>query len=140
MKLTFLLGLIVIIWVGMILGIGMESIVKFNTLTLTKPVGFDVGRVVFGAFNKVQAILLVVLIIGAFLTPIKPLNQCILGMIAIILFLQMVWLFPELSARVDLILQGKTPSPTRLHAYYSVLEISKLTLLLILGVRLLSLR
>jgi len=62
MKLKIMIGMLTVFWIGMIFAIGMESIVKFNTPTLTKAVGFDVGRTVFSAFNKAQALLLVLLL------------------------------------------------------------------------------
>lgn len=64
MKLNLAIGILASIWIGMILAIGMESIVKFSAPTLTKPVAFDVGRVVFSAFNKAQLLLLGVMVVA----------------------------------------------------------------------------
>ena len=44
-----------LIWLGMVLGISfLEAPVKFRAPTLTRSVGLDVGRHVFGFFNKVE--------------------------------------------------------------------------------------
>ncbi len=136
MKMNVMVGVIAILWVGMILAIGMESIVKFNTPTLTKAVGFDVGRTVFFAFNKMQGILLVLLIIGAIIGSLTWVDRGLILVIAILLALQVFWLFPELAHRVDLILSGVKPPSTYKHALYGIFEIVKVVLLMVLGIKL----
>lgn len=138
MKLKLVIAVLAILWVGMILAIGMESVVKFKTPTLTKPVAFDVGRVVFGAFNKAQMAILLVMIVCTFFAALLPLDKGLIATIALILLLQIIWLFPELSHRVDLILNNSKPSPTYKHGLYGFLEIAKLWLLFVLGIRLIS--
>lgn len=131
-------GLLAMIWLGMILAIGLESMVKFSTPTLTKLVAFDVGRVVFAAFNKVQLIMVALMFILSCYTKIyKPL-LVVLIVLSFILFLQLFWLFPELSHRVDLLFSGINPPPTYKHGLYGMLEIIKAILLLLLGGKLLA--
>lgn len=137
MKVYAWVAIVAILWVGMILGIGLESIVKFNTPTLTKPVAFDVGRTVFNAFNKAQLVLLVLLVVSAFVARVTPVYQAGIAVVAVIVILQTIWLFPVLSQRVDIILAGNTPASTYHHAVYGLLEVSKLLLLSALGLRLL---
>ncbi len=138
MKLTLFIAVIAILWIGMILAIGMESVVKFHTPTLTKPVAFDVGRTVFSAFNKVQLGLLVLIIVGTMMAGSGFFDKMLaIGLLAV-LVLQIFWLFPDLSQRVDLILSGTKPPATYKHGLYGLLELAKLALLVILAWRLLS--
>src|SRR3990167_8657333 len=130
MKIKMIIALIAILWVGMILAIGMESIVKFNTPSLSKAVAFDVGRTVFSAFNKVQCLLLLILIVGMMIGPFSTVDRVVVAVIAIVLALQALWLFPHLSQRVDIILAGNKPSPTYQHSLYGILELIKFSLLL----------
>ena len=136
MKINLIIAVVALIWVGMILAIGMESVVKFNTPTLTKPIGFDVGRTVFAAFNKAQLGLLIIIIISLLFSYLTFVDKSLIAFITLILVLQIFWLFPALSQRVDLILSGIKPAPTYMHGFYGALEIAKLILLFILGLRL----
>lgn len=137
MSIKFILGLVTILWVGMILGVGLDNIVKFNAPTLTKTVGFDVGRTVFSAFNHVQAVILLLLCIGMFVANVPQIDKGLILSIGFILLLQVFYLFPALSARVDLLLAGTKPAASFQHALYGMLEILKLALLLALGIKLL---
>jgi hypothetical protein len=138
MRYKLFIAVIAIFWLGMIFAIGMESIVKFNTPSLIKAVGFDVGRTVFSAFNKAQLVLLVGMIVCAVPARLKLLDQSFIALITLFLLLQIFWLFPALSERVDMILSGVKPQPTYKHAYYGLLEIGKLIMLVLLASRLIN--
>ena len=56
-----------------------------------------------------------------------------LGLAALIVALQWLWLLPVLDARAELIIQGGTPEPAPWHALYIAAEILKLLALLALG-------
>ena len=59
------------VWAGMVLGISfLETPVKFTAPSVTLPIGLDVGRHVFGMFNKVE--LAFVLIMVAILLYLRP--------------------------------------------------------------------
>jgi len=137
MKLRLVISVLAVLWIGMIIAIGMESIVKFSTPLLSKPVGFDVGRVVFSAFNKLQSALLIVLLILAAFARVTTWDKLLLAALTIILSLQVFWLFPELSQRVALILSGIIPPPTYKHLLYGILELLKLTILTAIGLKIL---
>lgn len=53
--------------------------------------------------------------------------------LALILIAQSMWLLPELSARTQQIIAGGEPPPSFVHGAFSILELSKLLLLLYLG-------
>ena len=52
---NLILMMIALLWAGMILGISfLESWVKFRTPGLSKAIGLEVGRTVFGVFHKAR--------------------------------------------------------------------------------------
>jgi len=124
------------IWFGMTIGVSMLATpVRFTATTITRPVALDVGRVVFAALNKAEFVALIILLIlvrvsgrtREFLAPAFGL--------ALILLAQATWLLPELSARTDQIIAGVEPGASIAHAAYSILELTKLLLLVYTGFR-----
>jgi hypothetical protein len=124
-----------LLWSGMTLGISLESWVKFKTPSLMKPVGLDVGRTVFSAFHKAQFILLIILIVSGLIASLSPWSWLVVGLIALILVLQSVWIFPILSSIIDAIMAGAKISKSHVHTLYGILEVAKLTLLFYLSLR-----
>lgn len=122
--------MLVLLWAGMILGIScLEAWVKFRTPNLSKTVGVNIGRTVFSAFHKVQwALWIIAMGLSLFLK--QPPFFTIISL-AILLGLQTFWVFPYLSRDVDMLLKGEKPPRHYYHLYYAVLELVKLTLLLI---------
>jgi len=123
-----------LIWFGMTVGVSMLATpVRFTATTITRPIALDVGRVVFAALNKAEFVALIILLIlvrvsgraREFLAPT-------LGL-ALILLAQAIWLLPELSARTDQIIAGVEPGASIAHAAYSILELTKLLLLVYVG-------
>jgi len=124
------------IWFGMTAGVSMLATpLRFTAATITRPIALDVGRVVFAALNKAEFVALIILLIIVRISGQSRtfLLACI-GL-ALILMAQAVWLLPELAARTDLIIAGLTPPPSIAHSAYSVLELTKLALLIWLGFR-----
>lgn len=137
MRAKLLLGLIAILWIGMILAVGMENLVKFDAPSLSRAVGFDEGRVVFHFFNKVQFIMLMSMLMLIFNGELGWTEKLVFLCVGITLAIQVFWLFPILSSHVDLILAGIKPPSTLDHALYGWLDLIKLALLSVLGFRLL---
>jgi len=124
------------IWFGMTAGISMLATpVRFGVATITRPIALDVGRSVFAALNKAEFVALIILLITVRISgQSRTLLAACIGL-AMILMAQAVWLLPELAARTDLIIAGITPPPSIAHSAYSVLELTKLALLIWLGFR-----
>jgi hypothetical protein len=137
MRAKLLLALVAMLWIGMTLAVGMESVVKFDTPTLTRIVGFDEGRHVFAFFNKVQFVLLAVMFVLVMNRDMEWMERLIFVLLAAVLVAQVFWLFPELSQHVDMLLSGVTPPPTNTHAIYGWVELIKVALLSILAFRVL---
>ena len=124
------------VWFGVTAGISLlETPVKFTAPTITRPVALDVGRTVFAALNKVElALLVLVLVLVRLSGRSRELFAACAGL-ALILIAQSLWLLPELSARVQSIINGVEPGGSIAHVTYSVLELTKLALLLYIGFR-----
>lgn len=128
------LAAVCFLWAGMILGIPfLETPVKFTVPSVTLPIGLDIGRHVFGAFNKVE-IALALLVCGlVFASRVGRAVQVSLALVSVIVALQSVWLLPLLDARVGFILNGQTPPPAPHHILYFALEVIKVACLLAAG-------
>lgn len=130
---------IALIWLGMILGISfLEAPVKFTAPGVTLEVGLDIGRRVFGVFNKVECALALAMAILVVIIKQKDRWVILPGIVWSSLALQTFWLLPRLDERVGIILQGQTPAPSRLHTLYVALEVLKTVVLALYGYRMLQ--
>jgi len=128
------------VWFGMTAGVSLLATpVRFTATTLTRPVALDVGRVVFAALNKAEFVALIILLLVVRLTGKAKELWAFCGILTLILMAQSIWLLPELAARTDLIIAGIEPPASIAHAAFSILELSKLLLLLYMGFRSLQL-
>lgn len=124
------------VWFGVTAGISLlETPVKFTAPTITRPVALDVGRTVFAALNKVELVFLILVLVLVRLSGRSRELFAPCAGLALILIAQSVWLLPELSARTESIISGVEPGASIAHAAYSVLELTKLVLLLYVGFR-----
>jgi hypothetical protein len=127
---------ICLIWFGMTAGVSLLATpVRFSAATITRPVALDVGQVVFAALNKAEFVALIILLILVRVSGVAKDLWAGCGALALILIAQSLWLLPELTARTQQIIAGMEPPPSFVHGAYSVLELSKLLLLLYLGFR-----
>lgn len=118
-----------ILWLGFVLSISfMEAWLKFQAQGVTQPIGLSVGKLVFGALNKVEIFFLITLFISSFkrywFLPKKTLKYLLIGL-ALILLVQTFHLLPILDHRADMIIRGEQPSPAYFHFYYVALELCK---------------
>lgn len=132
MALPFLIAAC-LLWAGMVLGISfLEAPVKFTAPSLTLPVGLDVGRHVFAAFNRVEVgwavLTLALALLGSEALGRGPF--ALLGTAWAIVAVQTLWLLPALGARTDRIIAGETLPPSPLHVLYIGFDVSKLLVLL----------
>ena len=117
---------IALIWLGMVLGISfLEAPVKFMAPSVTLEIGLDIGRYVFGAFNKVECAFALIMAILLIIIRKKDVTLIPLGLAWLFLALQTVWLLPVLETRAEIIIQGRKPAPSILHTFYVALEVLK---------------
>lgn len=122
------------LWAGMVLGISfLETPVKFLAPSVTLPIGLDVGRHVFGVFNKVEITFALLACGLALLSNASRAAWLPLLGAALVVVGQTVWLLPLLDARVTQILAGQTPPRAPHHIIYIALELLKLASLLVAG-------
>ena len=123
-------------WVGMVVGVSLIATpARFTAGSITRPVALDVGRAVFTALNKVEFLALVLLLIVVRISGRSAALWAACGALALIVVAQGAWLIPELAARTDIILAGGEPPSSYAHAIYSTLELAKIGILLVTGIR-----
>ena len=123
-------------WFGMTAGVSLLATpVRFTATTITREVALDVGRVVFAALDKAEFVALIILLVLVRASGLAKKLWAACGALALILIVQSMWLLPELSARTQQIIDGIEPAPSIAHGAYSVLELSKLLILLFTGLR-----
>jgi hypothetical protein len=128
------LGALAMLWAGVLTGVSfLAAPAKFDAPGLTLPVAMEVGRREFGALNLTELVLAVVtLALAAYARPERTIWLG-LGLAALIVLVQWLWLLPVLDARAELIIRGETPEPAPWHALYIGAEVLKLLALLVTG-------
>ncbi|MCR1024224.1 hypothetical protein NQT66_05360 [Cellulophaga baltica] len=129
---------ITFIWVEFIGAISfMEAWLKFRAPGIDTALGLGIGQLVFSALNKVEitnAVLIVLLSIAS--KEKKTIQVQGLFYVAVaILVLQSVWLLPALDTRANLIREGVVLGKSKLHLWYVLVEIVKITCLILFGFR-----
>ncbi|MDQ6787934.1 MAG: hypothetical protein M3033_14100 [Acidobacteriota bacterium] len=123
------------VWFGLIVGISfIETPLKFQAPNITIPLGLGIGRLVFFALNKIEIILAILMLIS--FVKAKPKNKiasAAFRLIAVLLFLQTVWLLPLLDERAVLVINGDYAPQSNLHFIYILFDAIKLVLLFVLG-------
>ena len=99
------------------------------------PIGLGIGRLVFGALNKVEWFFALVIFSSLFLTKIKllKLQNTYYFIPLVLLLLQTVWVLPALDARAALYIQQLPVSTSYLHFYFVGMEFIKVALLALFG-------
>lgn len=129
------------LWIGFVCAISfMEAWLKFQAPGISLEEGLSIGNLVFGALNKVECVIAIIMAIDLFLLRKGERMQWhIVFLIPVaLLLIQTIWALPELGKRVELILQGIKPPPSNIHFFYVGMELIKVVSLTILGVRLLK--
>ncbi|MEQ8904138.1 hypothetical protein [Ekhidna sp.] len=129
---------VVFLWIGFVCAISfMEAWLKFQAPGITLSLGLGIGRLVFGALNKVEIVFAFSLLISIISDEeIKTTASKILMLPLLILFTQSVWLLPALDARAELYMLNHPPMSSNLHVYYVVAEVIKVCGLFAYGLQL----
>ncbi len=124
------------LWIGFVCAISfMEAWLKFRAPDITIPLGLGIGRLVFGALNKVEIVFALSMVISSIADKnLKERSLLALSIPLLVLLLQSTWLLPALDARAELIIQGTPPPFSHLHLLYIVMENIKVICLFIYGV------
>lgn len=136
MRLRQLSAFIGLIWLGMILGVSFVATpLKFQAPSVSLEIGLDIGRLVFGVFNKIEIVLAFLMVVLVLMS--KQMDGFIiaLGTACLALAAQSIWLLPVLVGRIELIMQGQPLQASGLHTIYVGLEVLKALALAAYGYR-----
>ncbi len=132
-----ILIVITFLWIGFVSAISfMEAWLKFRAPGITLPLGLGIGRLVFGALNKVEWFFALFIIVTVSLTQKNYINiQNLFALIPIlILIIQSWYALPELDARAEMHIRGWDVQPSNLHFIYIVMEFIKIFSLIVYGI------
>jgi hypothetical protein len=137
-KIVFASIAVLLFWTGFVSSISfMEAWLKFRAPGVTLPIGLSIGKIIFNALNRTEWVFLfvtlVLLFISGNLKPGHALN--IIVILSVILAIQTFFLLPKLTERANTIIEGGTVGKSMLHIYFGVLELSKVFLLVFLGLK-----
>jgi len=111
-------------WVGFVCAISfMEAWLKFRAPGVSLSIGLGIGRLVFGALNKVEWVLFAATAVSLF--PWKAEKRSIwmlLLVLAVLLVAQTFWMLPALDARAELHIAGAAVPPSNMHFGYVAAE------------------
>jgi hypothetical protein len=126
----------VFLWLGFVFAISfMEAWLKFRAPGVSLSIGLGIGKLVFGALNKVEWVFAAMVFSCLFFNKsiIHTSNKIWFGCIILILLAQTFWLLPLLDASADALINGGSRTPSSLHWLYVTAEMIKVTLLFFLG-------
>lgn len=127
------------VWLGMVLAISfLEAPLKFRAPGVTTVIGLGIGRLVFRGLNLAEALLAVVVIVGAAVGGVSTGPIVLITVLVLLLVAQLALVRPGLNRRSDRVLAGEDAPRSRLHLAYVGLEVVKVVALLALGVLLLA--
>lgn len=126
------IGVPLLIWIGMIIAISIEAVVKFQAPSVTLKIGLDVGRQVFPALAMAEWILATITVLLVVFCKqqyrvrliVIPL-LLILGIVAV----QNLWLLPALTQQATDLIEGRAYDPNGEHLIYVGLTFLKLIML-----------
>ncbi len=127
-----------VLWLGALVAIGfIEAPLKFQAPGITIPLGLGIGRLVFGALNIVEGLLLIGLTAVSFFPAIARVRGSRLAVwagLAAIYLVKVVLVRPPLNARTDLVLAGADPGQSIWHYVYIACDGATMVLLAIAAI------
>ncbi len=132
------LAILALLWAGMIIGLSfIATPVKFRAKSLERKAAFDVGRVTFRLFSRVEMVLAVLMLIVAWLAKPEGTLTLLIGLILLVIIVQGAWLTPYLVRRAAAVIEGHEPPKSQAHMLFVSAEVLKLLALVALGATLL---
>lgn len=132
----------VFLWIGFVCAISfMEAWLKFSAPGVTIPIGLGIGRLVFGALNKIEWVFTVGIALNLMLTktPLLTARNVFYLVPVALLVLQTFLLLPFLDIRAEQLIQGEELPSSNVHFYYVGMEVLKIICLFIFGIKILGL-
>lgn len=124
----------IIFWAGLLAGISfLEAPLKFQAPGITIPLGLGIGQLVFQALNKIEIVLLLIILACSLPAPLKNICSVLLFSVTILLMADTFLLLPLLDERANLVLAGHAPAKSYHHILYIIIDTIKFLLLIALG-------
>lgn len=128
-------------WVGFVCAISfLEAWLKFRAEGVTLPIGLGIGRLVFGALNKVELVLAAAIAVTLVLGKDRRTRWVLAAIPALLLLIQTFFMLPALDVRAGHVIAGTDPGPSNLHFVYVAMEVVKVGALVLFGVGLFEFR
>lgn len=131
------------IWIGFLGAISfMEAWLKFRAPGVSIGIGLGIGKLVFGALNKVEIVLMVFILLNILFSKGKlfSVDNLFFFIPLVIVLLQTFWALPVLDKMANLVITNQPLPPSNVHVYYVVMEVVKLVCLFVFGIGLLKKR
>lgn len=129
------------IWIGFLCAISfMEAWIKFRAPGVTIEIGLGIGKLVFGALNKVEIALSLIILLNLLLNRSKLsfAKKIFFYGAFVIVLLETFWALPALDKIANLVIHDQPLPASNLHVYYVVMEVVKLGCLILFGIHLLN--
>ena len=127
------------LWLGLLIGVSfLATPVKFQASSLTLATALEVGQATFTLFTRVEWGLVVLLALAVAWAGRANAGRGLwigVGLLALVLAAQSLWLLPVLDIRVARIIAAETPPPSPHHWFYVMLETGKLLTLALISWR-----
>ncbi|WP_372933159.1 hypothetical protein [Mariniphaga sediminis] len=127
---------ILFFWAGFVASISFfEAWLKFQAPGVTLPIGLSIGKLVFTVLNRIEWVLLSLLIVLTIRHAKKFPKKFfyISSIIPAALLIQTLWLLPELTRRAEQIIAGNIPGESSAHLIFGVVELLKVATLIYTG-------
>ncbi|MEU4129605.1 hypothetical protein [Streptomyces wuyuanensis] len=123
------------VWLGMVLAISfLEAPLKFRAPGVSVRIGLGIGRLVFRALNRAEAVLAalvaVAVVAGGLPAPVVALTALAVALLVV----QLAGVRPVLNRRTDRVLAGEDVPRSRAHLVYVACESVKALTLPALGI------
>jgi hypothetical protein len=129
-------GITSIFWLGFFMAISfMEAPLKFTAPNLSLADGLQIGKIVFGTLNHCEWVFMALIIATCLVKKPGRTELYLVSAAVLILVLETIWLLPALDLDANKIIAGKTVTGGALHWYYVALEIIKVPVLLLIGLK-----
>lgn len=125
------------IWTGFLLAISfMEAWLKFQAPGVTIAIGLSIGKLVFGALNKVEWVLIIIIFANLYFVRQRLFSyrNLLFFTAALMTALETFWGLPALDKMADQIIAGGVDTAPALHVLYVTFEVIKLIALILLGI------
>lgn len=126
-------------WIGFVCAISfLEAWLKFQAPGVTLPIGLGIGKLIFGALNKIEWVFAIAVCASVLLQgrPVFTTAHITLALIVVILVLQTVWLLPALDVRAEQYIRQQPVEPSNLHLWFVGAEVIKVISLFITAISL----